>query len=88
MLEIGIVLAVARWAEPALLPGFVLLTGMATAAVVLGLNVRTRRAYLAALEDRAAQLERERDQRPGWPPPPSGRGSPARCTTSSPTTSR
>ena len=35
---------------------------MATAAVVLGLNVRTRRAYLAALEDRAAQLERERDQ--------------------------
>ena len=62
VLEIGIVLAIARWAEPELLPSFVLLTGMATAAVVLGLNVRTRRAYLAALEDRAAQLERERDQ--------------------------
>ncbi len=62
MLELGIVLAVARWAAPAVLPSFVLLTGMATAAVVLGLNVRTRRAYLATLEDRAEQLERERDQ--------------------------
>ena len=61
-LELGIVLAVARWAEPSLLPSFVLLTGMATAAVVLGLNVRTRRAYLATLEERAEQLERERDQ--------------------------
>jgi signal transduction histidine kinase len=62
MLELGVVLAVARWAEPSLLPSLVLLTGMATAAVVLGLNVRTRRAYLASLEDRADQLERERDQ--------------------------
>jgi signal transduction histidine kinase len=62
ILEIGIVLAVAKWAEPSLLPSFVLLTGMATAAVVLGLNVRTRRAYLASVEERAAQLERERDQ--------------------------
>jgi signal transduction histidine kinase len=62
MLELGIVLAVARWAETAVVPAFVLLTGMATAAVVLGLNVRTRRAYLATLEDRAEQLERERDQ--------------------------
>jgi signal transduction histidine kinase len=62
MLELGVVLAVARWAEPSLIPSFVLLTGMATAAVVLGLNVRTRRAYLASVEERAAQLERERDQ--------------------------
>jgi len=62
MLELGVVLAVARWAEPSLLPSFVLLTGMATAAVVIGLNVRTRRAHLATLEDRAEQLERERDQ--------------------------
>jgi len=62
MLELGVVLAVARWAEPSLIPSFVLLTGMATAAVVLGLNVRTRRAYLATVEERAAQLERERDQ--------------------------
>jgi signal transduction histidine kinase len=62
VLEIGIVLSVARWAEASYIPAFVLLTGMATAAVVLGLNVRTRRAYLASVEERAAQLERERDQ--------------------------
>ncbi|WP_211233222.1 sensor histidine kinase [Solirubrobacter soli] len=62
MLELGIVLAVARWADTAVVASFVLLTGMATAAVVLGLNVRTRRAYLASVEERAAQLERERDQ--------------------------
>jgi len=60
MLELGIVLAVAHWAETQVLPAFVLLTGMATAAVVLGLNVRTRRAYMATLEDRGRQLERER----------------------------
>jgi signal transduction histidine kinase len=62
ILEAGIVLAVIRWAEPSYVPSLVLLTGMATAAVVLGLNVRTRRAYLASVEERAAQLERERDQ--------------------------
>jgi signal transduction histidine kinase len=61
-LELGVVLAVARWSGEAPVSAFVLLTGMATAAVVLGLNVRTRRAYTAALEERAAQLERERDQ--------------------------
>ncbi len=60
ILEIGIVLAVARWGEPARLPSFVLLTGMATAAVVLGLNVRTRRAHMSTLEDRAAAAERAR----------------------------
>ena len=32
------------------------------AAVLLGTNVQTRRAYLAELEDRARRLERERDQ--------------------------
>ncbi|HEX6023861.1 MAG TPA: histidine kinase [Solirubrobacter sp.] len=62
ILGVGIVLAVARWAEQAELPALLLLTGLATAAVVLGLNVRTRRAYTAALEERAEQLERERDQ--------------------------
>lgn len=62
MLELGVILAVARWAEPAFVPSFVLLTGMAVAAVGLGLNVRTRRAYLASVEERAEQLERERDQ--------------------------
>ncbi len=62
ILEIGIVLATARWAFGSGGLVLVFLTGMATAAVVLGLNVRTRRAYLASLEERAAQLERERDQ--------------------------
>ncbi|WP_460491216.1 histidine kinase [Dactylosporangium cerinum] len=33
------------------------------AAVLLGLVMRTRRAYLAGLEDRARRLERDRDQR-------------------------
>jgi len=32
-----------------------------TAAAVLGDNIRTRRAYVAAVEERAARLERERD---------------------------
>ena len=62
ILEIGIVLATVRWAESAELLVLVFLTGMATAASVLGVNVQTRRAYLAALEERAAQLEHQRDQ--------------------------
>jgi signal transduction histidine kinase len=36
--------------------------GFAAAVVVVGLYVGTRRAYLAALRDRARRLERERDQ--------------------------
>ncbi|WP_250004843.1 sensor histidine kinase [Actinoplanes sp. M2I2] len=37
--------------------------GMSVAAVASGVAVRTRRAYLMALEDRATRLEVERDQR-------------------------
>jgi signal transduction histidine kinase len=37
--------------------------GMSVAAVASGVTVRTRRAYLVALEDRTARLEVERDQR-------------------------
>jgi signal transduction histidine kinase len=37
--------------------------GMVVAAVASGVAVRTRRAYLVALEDRADRLEVERDQR-------------------------
>lgn len=62
VLELGVVLAVAKWAEQGRLSGFVFLSGMATAAFVLGRNVRTRRAYLASLEDRARRAEHERDQ--------------------------
>ncbi|RKN47585.1 sensor histidine kinase [Micromonospora endolithica] len=40
-----------------------LVIGMSGAAVASGVAVRTRRAYLIALEDRAARLEVERDQR-------------------------
>ncbi|MDI2128006.1 sensor histidine kinase [Yinghuangia seranimata] len=40
---------------------FLLLTGPFVIAWVLGDSMRTRRAYYAELEDRAARLERERD---------------------------
>lgn len=63
IMEIGVALATDQWApHKHTLKAFVLLSGMTTAAAVLGLNVRTRRAYLTSLEDRAARLERERDQ--------------------------
>ena len=61
--EVGVVLAAIRWAPDHETPkAFVLLSGLTTAAAVIGLNQRTRRAYTASLEDRAARLERERDQ--------------------------
>ncbi len=47
--------------EPLL--GLFFLLGTVTAAVALGLTVRVRRLYTAALEDRARRLEVERDQR-------------------------
>jgi signal transduction histidine kinase len=62
-LEVGVALATARWAEARWLEVFVGLSGMATAAAVLGSNVRHRRALLASLHERAARLEHERDQR-------------------------
>jgi len=62
VLQAGILLATARWAVGSWLPILVFLNGLATAAVVLGVNVRTRRAYLRSLVERAQQLERERDQ--------------------------
>ncbi|NKQ55989.1 sensor histidine kinase [Amycolatopsis sp. K13G38] len=63
VLEFGIAIAVLRWAPPeGMFNAFLLLSGSATAAFVLGRNVRTRRAYLASLEDRARRAEHERDQ--------------------------
>jgi signal transduction histidine kinase len=41
---------------------WVFLSGLAVAAGLLGYYMRTRRAYLASLVDRAERLERERDQ--------------------------
>ena len=63
VLELGVVLACFRWVPPhAFLHGLIVLSAMALAAAVLGLNAQTRRAYLASLRDRAVRLERERDQ--------------------------
>ncbi|MEZ0070867.1 sensor histidine kinase [Planotetraspora sp. GP83] len=57
VVQAGAVLASARWApEGRFLLSVVALTAMTAAAAVTGTNMRTRRAYLAA-------LERDRDQR-------------------------
>jgi signal transduction histidine kinase len=63
-LEFGIGLAIAIRAShnTDFAPGFIFLTALVTAAGVLGVNVRIRRAYLAGVEERARQLELERDQ--------------------------
>lgn len=62
VLEGGVLLATLRWSGPRSATTFVALSALATVAMVLGLNMRSRRARLAALEDRAVRLERERDQ--------------------------
>jgi signal transduction histidine kinase len=63
VVEIGAVLASVRF-SPArgLVPSLVFLTGLVAAAFFIGTTVRNRRAYLGALVERAAALERERDQ--------------------------
>jgi signal transduction histidine kinase len=63
VVEIGAVLASFRF-SPArgLVPSLVFLTGLVAAAFFIGTTVRNRRAYLGALVERAAALERERDQ--------------------------
>jgi signal transduction histidine kinase len=63
VLEVGVVLASVRFAPPgeSLVSSLVLLTGMVTAALFVGMTLRTRRAYLASVVDRAARLEAERD---------------------------
>jgi len=65
VLELGCLLAVLRYGPPE--PGagflpFVFLSGLVTAASVLGANVRVRREYLREVEQRAVRLEFERDQ--------------------------
>jgi signal transduction histidine kinase len=65
ILELGAVLvATWFWGTGAGAVVFILLsiTAMIAAAGFVGYNLRTRRAYLAALEDRAARLEAERDR--------------------------
>ncbi|MFE4517768.1 sensor histidine kinase [Kitasatospora sp. NPDC056783] len=61
--QAGVLLACLRWAaDGAFLTPFVAATATTVAAAVLGVNVRTTRAYLAALEERAGRLEREQEQ--------------------------
>lgn len=62
VLEIGVLLAVLRYTNGPPRLAFVFLSGLVTAAGVLGVSVRTRRAYLQEVEARAARLEFERDQ--------------------------
>jgi signal transduction histidine kinase len=63
VVEVGILLAALRWAgERDEINAFVALSGLATAAGVLGVNVRHRRALLSSLHERAERLEYERDQ--------------------------
>ena len=57
IVSITIWIAGGSWWYPA-----VFLSGLVGAALGLGLYADTRRAYLAELHDRAARLERERDQ--------------------------
>ncbi|WP_331767073.1 histidine kinase [Embleya sp. NBC_00896] len=63
VVEAGILLVTVRWTEPDYrLGAFVGLSAMTVTAAVLGANLRTRRRYLLALEDRADRLEREQEQ--------------------------
>jgi signal transduction histidine kinase len=63
VMEVGAVLVAISWSyENQALRVFIFVSGMVTAAAVLGINTRTRRAYLATLEERARRLEIERDQ--------------------------
>jgi signal transduction histidine kinase len=62
VLELGVLLAVVKWIPHDTPLAVVFLSGLATTAFVLGRNTRTRRAYLASLEDRARRAEHERDQ--------------------------
>jgi signal transduction histidine kinase len=61
--ETGVVMAVTRWTPPThqWLSGL-MATGTVTAALVVGLYVRTRRAYLASMIERAETAERDRDR--------------------------
>jgi signal transduction histidine kinase len=62
-IEVGVVLAAVRWTtSDNWIAGFILLSGTAGAAIALGFYSKTRRAYLAQLQERANRMELERDQ--------------------------
>lgn len=60
--ELGAVMAAVRWSPSEPLKVWVGLTGLTTAATVLGVSIRQRRALLTSLHEKAARLEFERDQ--------------------------
>jgi signal transduction histidine kinase len=60
--EVGVVLAVTRWAPAPQWQTGLMATGTVTAALVIGLYVRTRRAYIASMIERAETAERDRDR--------------------------
>jgi signal transduction histidine kinase len=62
VVELGAIIAALRWSPSEPLKIWVGLTGLATAAGVLGITVRQRRALLHSLHEKAARLEVERDQ--------------------------
>jgi signal transduction histidine kinase len=62
VVEAGAIMAALRWSPSEPLKIWVGLTGLGTAAGVLGITVRQRRALLGSLQERAARLEVERDQ--------------------------
>lgn len=62
IVEAGAIMAAVRWSPSQPLKIWVGLTGLATAAGVLGVSIRQRRELLASLQEKAARLEVERDQ--------------------------
>lgn len=60
--ETGAIMIALSWESGAELKYWVGLSGLAVAAGTLGIMIRQRRALLLSLEERAARLERERDQ--------------------------
>jgi signal transduction histidine kinase len=62
VVEAGAIMAAVRWSPSEPLKIWVGLTGLATAAGVLGVSIRQRRELLASLQEKAARLEVERDQ--------------------------
>jgi signal transduction histidine kinase len=62
IVESGAIMAAVRWSPSAPVKVWVGLTGLATAAGVLGISIRQRRQLLASLQEKTARLEVERDQ--------------------------
>jgi signal transduction histidine kinase len=60
--EVGAILVALSWEPAVRLKYWVGVSGLAVAAGALGIMVRQRRALLESLRERAARLERERDQ--------------------------